>query len=239
MKRIFIIPSTLLIILCQTTPRTSSMLEEIAAPQKPPVFRYIAPPKGTPVVDSPHQESSPIAQLPQNAKVKVLHDFNNAPNGKSWTYIEFYKNGIYQKGWVVSEHLSENEVIITKEKNETTSLFIDKSIGKIVAVRGHFILAECVYSTNFSPTPYFFLGAQKQSFIFYEDNSFAFDVNNCSGTIKDEGFFSQKERIIRANVLGTYVTMELLNPTTLKITEGSPFLTCNVCREAYIVRQND
>ncbi|MCX7678632.1 MAG: SH3 domain-containing protein [Spirochaetes bacterium] len=240
MKRLAIIFLGLSFFTCRTAPRSLTPLEEVTAPHKPPIFRYIAPKNGITVVNDPLEESTPIARLPQNTKVRVIEEkeIQSQTNIKKlWTHIAFDKNGIPLTGWVASELLSTQEIIVSKEKIETTSFYLDKSQGPIVPVRGHFILAECIYSSSFGSTPYHFLGSQKQSFIFHEDSSCTFEINNCTGITIEEGNFVQHERIIRVKMAETTIILELINPSTLKITEGSDFLTCQVCREAYLSRK--
>ncbi len=243
MKKIIIFILFLLpLFLCQTPPRPSTPIDEISGVKKPPAFRYISPKEGSKVFSAPSGDSPRVADLAQNSKVKIIDEKTGSKsNGskKSWVKIEFERNNQIHTGWVMSDSLS-SEQITTKEKvSSKSALQIDTSIGPVVRIRGRFVLAECIYNTGYGATPYYFLGDQKQVFIFHEDGSYTFDINVCSGTSSEEGNFSQSERTIRADVAGNAVLFELLNSNTLKIVQGAEYLSCQVCREAYLVRSAD
>ncbi len=230
------------LLLCQTPPRLSTPLKEISGAQKPPVFRYISPKEGSKVFSTPSVDNPPMANLAQSTKVKIIDEKHEAVAGgrkKSWVKIEFVRNSQILTGWIMSDSLS-GEEITTKEKEISKSLLqIDKSVGPVIRIRGQFILAECIYNTGYGSTPYYFLGNQKQVFIFYEDGSFTFDINVCSGSSPEEGNFIQTERTIRADVAGNAVKFEILNSNTIKIVQGAEYLSCQVCREAYLVRSGE
>lgn len=241
-KPILLLPLLFPLLLCQTPPRPSTPLEEIPGVQKPPVFRYIFPKEGSKVFSAPSTESSSVADLAQNSKVKIIDDkldLITDEKKKSWVKIEFNHNNQILTGWVMSDSLSSEE-IVTKEKESSKQILqIDKSIGPVVRVRGRFVLAECIYNTGYGSTPYYFLGHKKQVFLFHEDETYTFDINACSGTSSEEGKFTQIERMIRAEVAGNTVSFKLLNPHTVKIIQGAEYLSCQVCREAYLVLSNE
>ncbi len=231
----------LALITCQTPPRSSKPLEEISGVPKPPAFKYILPKEGAKVLAAPSIQSAPVANLAQNAKVKIIEEKKELSGGikQSWTKIEFESKYGIHTGWIQSEALLEHEIAQKQASETQDTIAIDKSIGPSVPLRGRFILAECVYNSGYGSTPYYFLGSQKQNFIFHDDGTFTFDINVCSGANAEEGSFSQKDRTIQATAAGTIIVFELLNRNTIKIIRGSDYLTCQVCREAYLVRMGE
>lgn len=243
MKKALILLSLLFpLVLCQTPPRPSTPLDEISGVQKPPNFRYISPKEGSKVFSAPSGNSSPVADLAQNSKVKIIDEKSGSiteSGKKSWVKIEFDRNNQILTGWIMSDSLSSEEIVSKEKEVPRPALQIDKSVGPIVRIRGRFVLAECIYNTGYGSTPYYFLGDYKQVFIFHEDGTYTFDINVCSGTSPEEGSFTQLERTIRADVAGNAVTFELVNSNTLKIVHGTEYLSCQVCREAYLVRSGE
>ncbi len=227
---------------CQTPPRSSTPIDEISGVKKPPALRYISPKEGSKVFSAPSGDSPLVADLAQNSKIKIIDEkfgSKSKDSKKSWVKIEFERNNQIFTGWVMSDSLSSEEIISKEKESSKSVLQIDKSIGPVVRIRGRFVLAECVYNTGYGSIPYYFLGDQKQVFVFHEDGSYTFDINVCSGTSSEEGNFLQSERTIRADVAGNPVLFEVLNSHTLKIIQGAEYLSCQVCREAYLVRSGD
>lgn len=228
--------------MCQTPPRPSTPLEEISGVQKPHALRYIAPKEGSKVFGVPSSDGVPVAELSQNTKVTFIDEKHVPFTGgqkKSWAKIEFERNKQILSGWVMADSLSNEEITTRIQEEKKVELSIKKTIGPVVRISGRFILAECIYNTGYGSTPYYFLGDQKQNFVFHEDGTFSFDINVCSGASPEEGNFTQKERTILANVAGNAVVFELVNSNTVKIVQGAEYLSCQVCREAYLVRQGE
>ena len=228
-------------ITCQTT-RWDNLSDSTRA-DKPvkgtPMF--VAPDEGLQVRSAPGDTGKSIAEIPKNTRVRVL-DFSRDPKATGgrgqWAKIEFERNSEIITGWVINDFLSRQESPESGGKGIDPGS-LKRDTGPAARVTGKFVLVQCEYNPGYSANPYFFLGPRKQFLVFNDDNTCAFDVNNCSGSGSEEGTYSQGERTITAALGRERVLIDVINNNSLRVTKGAGFLSCHVCRELLLVRAED
>ncbi len=217
-------------------------MEVIPAEKKAHVFKFVSPPGGAKVHPVPGALNAGAFDLPRNVKVRVLGEYRDisSPSGKieKWSRIEFESGSQIKTGWIRDESLLGEEIRAT-EKDESFIYNIDKTRRPAGIVTGKFMVAECVYNPGYEKNPYFFLGSRKQHISFNEDGRCDIEINTCGGLTPDEGSFVQTGNTISAEIGRESILVEILNSDTLLVRTGAGFISCNVCREVYLVRTDE